>query len=396
MKVLLATNQYIDIRKDGCYCDFPLYGTLENMSVLGELHLVASFSYSDEMASIMYLNQKIDFVDLEHVKHLRPTNKSIGGWLKNSIYNRKLLERLVPSMDLVVGYMPSGDADTAMRIARRHEIPFLSFLVACPWDSLHNHHRLLARLMAPISFLTTRYSVRHSDYVHYVTKEFLQRRYPTEGRALGCSDTNFGVFDPMALESRLRKLSSRKETDEVRLITTAHVDVRYKGHEFVIRAIARLKSLGDLHYRYWLIGGGKGDYLRTLCKRLGVEDQVIFLGLKTSKEVMKILKDADIYLQPSLQEGLPRSVVEAMSVALPCIGFNTGGIPELLEPEFVVDQKDVKGIVRCLIHLRDNAKYCQTAERNFQMAGDYEHSKLEKRIRDFFSEVRKDVEDKRI
>ena len=92
------------------------------------------------------------------------------------------------------------------------------------------------------------------------------------------------------------------------------MDVRYKGHEFVIRAIARLKSLGDLHYRYWLIGGGKGDYLRTLCKRLGVEDQVIFLGLKTSKEVMKILKDADIYLQPSLQEGLPRSVVEAMSV----------------------------------------------------------------------------------
>ena len=137
MKVLLVTNQYIDIRKDGCYCDFPLYGTLENMSVLGELHLVASFSYSDEMASIMYLNQKIDFVDLEHVKHLRPTNKSIGGWLKNSIYNRKLLERLVPSMDLVVGYMPSGDADTAMRIARRNEIPFLSLFRRINAGRLH-------------------------------------------------------------------------------------------------------------------------------------------------------------------------------------------------------------------------------------------------------------------
>lgn len=394
MNILVVTNQYIDIRKDGCYCDYPLHGTLENMSVLGELHLAAAFSYSDEMASTMYLNQKIDFVDPGHVKHLCPTNKSIGGWLKNSTYNRKLLERLVPSMDLVVGYMPSGDADTAMRIARRHGIPFLSFLVACPWDSLHKHHRLLARLMAPIRFLTTRYSVRHSDYVHYVTKEFLQRRYPTEGKALGCSDTNLGEIDPMSLESRLRKLSSRKETDEIRLVTTAHVDVRYKGHEFVIRAIAELKSLGDLRYRYWLIGGGKGDYLRTLSKRLRVEEQVIFLGLKTSKEVMNILRDADIYLQPSLQEGLPRSVVEAMSVALPCIGFNTGGIPELLEPEFVVDQKDVKGIVRCLTRLRDNDKYSQTAKRNFQMAGDYEHSKLEKRIRDFFSEVREDVENK--
>lgn len=394
MNILLVTNQYIDIRKDGCYCDYALHGTLENMSMLGELHLAAAFSYSDEMASTMYLNQKIDFVDPEYVKRLRPTNKSIGGLLRNSVYNLKLLKHLIPSMDLVVGYMPSGDADAALRIAHRHGIPFLSFLVSCPWDSLHNHHRLLARLMAPIRFLTTRYSVRHSDYAHYVTKEFLQRRYPTEGKALGCSDTNFGELDPMALETRLQKLSSRKGTDEIRLVTTAHVDVRYKGHEYVIRAIAQLKSLGDLRYRYWLIGGGKGNYLRTLCKRLGVEEQVIFLGLKTSKEVMNILRDADIYLQPSLQEGLPRSVVEAMSVALPCIGFNTGGIPELLEPEFVVDQRDVKGIVRCLTNLCDNVKYSQTAERNFQMAGDYEHSKLEKRIRDFFSEVRKDVENK--
>ena len=74
MKVLLVTNQYIDIRKDGCYCDFPLYGTLENMSVLGELRLAASFSYSDEMASTIYLNQKIDFVDPGHVEYLRPIN----------------------------------------------------------------------------------------------------------------------------------------------------------------------------------------------------------------------------------------------------------------------------------------------------------------------------------
>ena len=71
---------------------------------------------------------------------------------------------------------------------------------------------------------------------------------------------------------------------------------------------------------------------------------------------MSILTDSDIYIQPSLQEGLPRAVVEAMSTALPCIGFNTGGIPELLEPEYIVKLKNVDGIVQRIKILEDIEK----------------------------------------
>ena len=42
MKVLLVTDQYIDIRPDGCYCNFALLGTLKNISSIGELYVVAS------------------------------------------------------------------------------------------------------------------------------------------------------------------------------------------------------------------------------------------------------------------------------------------------------------------------------------------------------------------
>lgn len=391
MKALLITEQYIDIHKDGCYCNYALYGTLQNMSVLGNLYIAANSQALGKPAS-QPLDQKIEFVFPQNVAFLHPTNRKLCDYWKNSQYNYKLLKNLIPSVDLVILYLPLANSVNILRIAKHYGVPILSFLVACPWDSLRNHHRLLARMMAPINFLSTRYTVKHSDYVHYVTKSFLQHRYPTDGIALGCSDTNLKVVDPSILSWRLKNVNTRKEGDRIRLVTTANIDVRYKGHEFVIRALAELKKRGYNNYCYELIGGGNGKYLRSLCEHLHIEDQVFFLGRKTSEEVLDILRDADIYIQPSLQEGLPRSVVEAMSMALPCIGFGTGGIPELLDREFVVKKRNIEGIIQCVIRLQNVETYIQVAERNFLVSCDYEHTKLAKQIQDFFENIKNDIE----
>lgn len=391
MKILLVTNQYIDIRQDGCYCNFALLGTLENMSVIGDLYVVANQPLPDKPAA-QPLNKKIDFITPERVKHFLPMNRSILSYFKNKKYNRLLLETTIPGMDLVIGYAPSGNADMALKIAHKHSIPFMTFLVGCTWDALHNHHRLPARVMAPISWYTTRQTVKKSEYVHYVTKEFLQRRYPTDGKALGCSDTNLGMPNSEALKERLQKIETKRPDGIIKLVTTANIDVRYKGQEYVIKAIAQLKKQGDIRCHYYLVGAGKGEYLRNLCRTLNVEEQIHFEGRKTPEEVMRILANSDIYLQPSLQEGLPRAVVEAMSVALPCIGFDTGGMAELLQPEFVIKQKSVEGLICCLKSLQDIKKYKETAEYNFRKAGEYEHSKLVAQIRSFFAEVRKEIE----
>ena len=190
MKVLLVTNQYIDIRPDGCYCNFALLGTLENMSVLGELYIVANQQFPDKPAA-QPLNQRIDFIKRVNVKHFRPVNRNIYSFLINRKYNQKVLEDCIPNMDLVIGYARMGNGDKALRIAHKYNIPYLTFLVGCPWDTLRNHHRLLARIMAPITYFSTRKTVSESDYVHYVTKSFLQKRYPTRGKSIGCSDINW-------------------------------------------------------------------------------------------------------------------------------------------------------------------------------------------------------------
>lgn len=394
MKALLITHQIIDVRENGCWCNFALYGTLSNIKVLGDLYVLASRMPNNKKVA-QPITEQIDYLLPDHVFFLESTNR-LQDYFKNAKNNRKSIEQLVKKMDVVVGYAPSGAAQYAMKIAHSEGIPFITFLVGCPWETLRHHHRLLARLVAPLSYWGTKKMVRDSEYVHYVTHSFLQQRYPTKGKVLSCSDINLGEMDPDALSRRLKIRESRSKSSVIRLVTVGSIDAGYKGQDYVIRAIARLKKQGNTLYHYYLVGGQKGNRLRALCKQLDVEDQVHFLGVKTIEEVFSTLDDCDIYLQPSLTEGLPRSVIEAMSRALPCIGFRTGGIPELLEPQYIVKQKNVDGIVKALGKLEDENEYCRVAERNFKEAQSYEHSLLQKTIRDFFLKIKREIENNKV
>ena len=60
------------------------------------------------------------------------------------------------------------------------------------------------------------------------------------------------------------------------------------------------------------------------------------MGSLPHNEVFEWLDTIDIYAQPSRQEGLPRALIEAMSRGLPAFGARTGGIPELLEPDYII------------------------------------------------------------
>ena len=79
----------------------------------------------------------------------------------------------------------------------------------------------------------------------------------------------------------------------------------------------------------------------------------------------------DIYIQPSYTEGLPRALIEAMSVGLPCIGSSVGGIPELLKENFLVPPKDEVELAKKISFLLADIN-----ERFSQGKFNYERSKL--------------------
>lgn len=162
------------------------------------------------------------------------------------------------------------------------------------------------------------------------------------------------------------------QSNYLKIVTTAAVNVRYKGQQYVIQAIPKLNKIG-IRVEYHIIGEGDSSYLRDVAKRCGVEDQVVFQGRLPLKEVFNLLDEVDVYIQPSLQEGLPRSVIEALSRGCLAIGARTAGIPELLEDEYVVRRKSVKDIVNCLSYISNltSLEKCRTAKRNFYEAKKY-------------------------
>ena len=99
-----------------------------------------------------------------------------------------------------------------------------------------------------------------------------------------------------------------------------------------------------------------------------------------------ILDSADIYVQPSRLEGLPRAVVEAMGRALPVIGTRVGGIPELLPVSRLYAPGDVRSLARIIESLTPEVM-AGDARRNFAKAGEYASDVLNARRNAFLEHV---------
>ncbi len=103
--------------------------------------------------------------------------------------------------------------------------------------------------------------------------------------------------------------------------------VKRKNYAASIRAIAKL---GNKRIHLLICGRGPElEKLQQLTKELGVEEQIHFLGFR--KDVKELLNIADMFLLTSYQEGLPRSLMEAMAAGLPCIVSKIRGNIDLIQ-----------------------------------------------------------------
>mgnify|MGYP001477453972 FL=1 len=193
----------------------------------------------------------------------------------------------------------------------------------------------------------------------------------------------------------MEKIKNLKPGGKIIIGTTAAVNVRYKGQQYVIQALGKLKKKGITNYEYQLVGAGDQSYLKSIAQKYDVVDQVKFLGPKRHDEVFKWLDSIDIYVQPSRQEGLPRALIEAMSRGLPAFGAKTAGIPELLQEEFLFSntRKNIDEICNILINF-DKEKMIKQANFNFKVAKRYDRLTIEKRRQEFFKYFKSNVHNK--
>ena len=160
-----------------------------------------------------------------------------------------------------------------------------------------------------------------------------------------------------------------------------------KNCSTAIQAIARAKS-SRIHYLICGVGPEQ-EALSLEAKRLGIEKQVHFLGFRT--DMKELLAISDIFLLTSLQEGLPRSLMEAMAVGLPVVASRIRGNVDLIkdgEGGFLLKTRDVSGYAGAIRRLTGNAALRKAmAEANRSKIRRYDISVVEKEIFQIYRET---------
>jgi colanic acid/amylovoran biosynthesis glycosyltransferase len=165
---------------------------------------------------------------------------------------------------------------------------------------------------------------------------------------LGCEEkklaVNYAGIDPDKFRFKLHSIGGSK----IKLLMCGRLNWK-KGFEFGIDAFAMaLKKFPNLQMKII----GDGELKKVLAKKissLGLSDRISMAGELPPAEIPVQMNNADIVLAPSLSEGLPNVIKEAMASGVPVIATNVGGIPEIVKEGqngFLVERKSPDSIAK--------------------------------------------------
>ncbi|MFQ5473424.1 MAG: glycosyltransferase family 4 protein [Dehalococcoidia bacterium] len=208
----------------------------------------------------------------------------------------------------------------------------------------------LGRLIGWVQHRLCRIQASRAACASYVS-EYVRSLYPTRcGREW--------VFSSVKLpDSAYREPRSEQAFDHTRkrIVSVGRVEPE-KGHHVLIQAAAEMKRGGFDDFTVDIAGpGSRIEAMRQLAAELGVADHVKLLGfVQPGPNLESLLDRSDLFVLPSLTEGMPRARLEALARGLPAIGSRTGGITEVLPQGSQVSPDDAQTLANVIVSSAGN------------------------------------------
>lgn len=185
-----------------------------------------------------------------------------------------------------------------------------------------------------------------------------------------------------SFREKKRKELCLQETDFA-LISMGDL-IKRKNYAIAIEAVAKINN-PKVHY--FICGEGpEKEHLSELTKKLGVENQVHFLGYRT--DIKELLTATDAFLFTSKQEGLARSLMEAMASGLPCVVSKIRGNTELINDKIngflCTDVEEYVNSIKKLMQSPESVKLF--VERSLENLKNFSIEKVEDCMFDIYSE----------
>ncbi|MBU5350608.1 glycosyltransferase family 4 protein [Paenibacillus lautus] len=136
-------------------------------------------------------------------------------------------------------------------------------------------------------------------------------------------------IDIQAFRRQMNKKTGLSSSSKEKIIICTGRLEKVKGQHVLLDSLAQLKRKRS-DWVCWIVGkGGMEKTLKKKSKRLGLGSNVKFLGRR--EDIPALLKQADIFVIPSLEDNYPYSLMEAQVAGKAIIGSNTGGITEMVD-----------------------------------------------------------------
>jgi glycosyltransferase involved in cell wall biosynthesis len=301
-------------------------------------------------------------------------NGFIRQCLKIKFAVQNALLKYVNKNTAIICRVPGRMGAIAIYYLKQRHIPYGIEIVGDPFDVLAKGaiRHPLRPLIKVLSFYSLKKIAYNAPAALYVTRQRLQTRYPCSNFSVGASDV---VLQQDGFIKQNRLLF---QGEYIRIIGVGTLEQLYKAPDIALLAMKILKTSGVKCNLTW---AGEGIYrkeMEKLAENYNLKTDITFLGkLSSITQVRSELDKSDIFIMPSRMEGLPRAMVEAMARALPCIGTNVGGIPELLDPNMIIPINDANALAEKIKYLIDNPDIAnRQAVRNLSESKNYSEEVL--------------------
>lgn len=309
---------------------------------------------------------------------------------KNDRYLKRKLTEEIGQADAILIKPASRRGMMAIRIAEKLQKPYMIEMTGDIHNALMQSPSTVKRLYAPILYRQIRKAIKNCEFGLYVSKDYLQGKYPIKGKICGCSDVVLEPSDQSVLDRRIEKINVMEPGAIIKLALVGFYQGNGKGIDTALRAMSRLPS----NYRLSVLGNGTAEnrekWYAYGAQRGVNRDRLEFpepLGSVT--EVLHWLDQYDFFVFPTRSEGFGRAVMEAMSRGMPCFATDICTMPELLPKRCLFPLDDDRKLAELLMEYTQNKELMRAvACENFAHACDYDFEKLRQRRNEFLSEFR--------
>lgn len=364
---------------------YSLNGNLTNhlwsryLNAFDRIYVMARVLFDDSIEvrdTYLASSERVSFIDLPY--YIGPSQ-----YMKVRLDLIRVIRKYIEPGRVYICRIPGQIGNLVIGELQRKGIPYGVEVVADPWDifapgGLKHSFRFFFRYY---SYYCLRKAVKKSVAALYVTENTLQSRYPVRSGSfqVAASDVLINIDQ---LPPKAKAFCQR---DIYNLVSVGSLEQMYKAPDIVLYAIKKLKDRGVECYLTWLGDGIYKAPMTELTDSLGIKSQVCFRGNVPSDEVIKQLSQSDIFLLVSRTEGLPRALVEAMAMGLPCIGTQVGGIPELLDEKVLIPRDDVDALVNKVEYMIYTTNFAsEQAYRNYEKSKGYYDTVLKAKRDSFY------------